>query len=365
MVSITKRPSKGIGGNAALPKVRNKKAISYAALLIPLLLGLYCLSWFAVVVISTRDANEPFELRGDHLRLRIIQQKQQQQKIRYKEKKQQYLQQAKLILMQLDQLNDSIPLSPASSQSRRQEMDGKQQENQKQHQKLSNSTNTKDKSTKNMESQFLVAVRKECIPGRDDSSGEINPTTHRQRECLRHVPTINQNKNDKSYKSKVDTKLAKPRIGLMFPPGYIGQSFAHWIANALEQSSSSNTSSSLHPTTNLTVDVDFLPTSHVPVYGYGKSHGYTKIIRFVTLPLSLAAYDAYLRESMSIAAMSSTSSLSSLSSSLLDFSSFRDELERMNSGINKDISSQITTEIMGSILQLITRWHCRLSRKLP
>ena len=31
------------------------------------------------------------------------------------------------------------------------------------------------------ESKFLTAIRKECIPGRDDKKGDINPTTHRSR----------------------------------------------------------------------------------------------------------------------------------------------------------------------------------------
>jgi hypothetical protein len=31
------------------------------------------------------------------------------------------------------------------------------------------------------ESKFLTAIRKECIPGRDDKKGDINPTTHRNR----------------------------------------------------------------------------------------------------------------------------------------------------------------------------------------
>jgi len=36
--------------------------------------------------------------------------------------------------------------------------------------------------------KYTTSISKECIPGRDDSNNEINPTTHRKRECLRHVP---------------------------------------------------------------------------------------------------------------------------------------------------------------------------------
>ena len=294
-----------------------------------------------------------------------------------KERDLQYLQRVKSILMQLDQLSNSSPLSSSSKSSSSLEqlqMNEPQlanpQHKQRQRQQLSNKSDNYNK-LKNIESQFLFAVRKECIPGRDDSNGEINPTTHRQRECLRHVPTIGQtktNNNDNNHKSEeVDMNLPKPRIGLMFPPGYIGQAFARWIADTLERSSTSSgiSRSASSSSSNLGIHLDIISTTHVPVYGYGKSHGYTKIIRFVSLPLSLAVYDASLHGLTSSTSPTATLSSSSSSSStgVADTSSLHDALERMKLGINKDGSSQTTTEMMGSILRLLLRWHCRLSRK--
>jgi len=102
--------------------------------------------------------------------------------------------------------------------------------------------------------------------------------------CLRHVP-LGKHISD-SYELEERMKQQKPRIGIMIPPGFIGESFADWVAGALRSTGD-----------DINMAVDIIPTSHVPVYGYGKSHGYTKLIRFVTLPLSLAVYDAYLMAS--------------------------------------------------------------------
>ena len=355
MVSITKRPAKGT------INIRSKKnkvvAVSFATLIIIVLIGMHSLSWFAIVVVSTRErVGQPsLEFRNNNTDpprlLRITQQNQEERGQRQKQQ-QQNLQRAKSILVQLDQLSKTIPLSSSSS-NEQQSVDEAQQENQQQLTSKNNNHNINK-----MESQFLSTVRKECIPGRDDSNGEINPTTHRQRECLRHVPTrIDRNKkSSNNHKSKEEEEedrklhLSKPRIGVMFPPGYIGQSFANWIADALKQSPSRSSS---------TMDVDILSTSHVPVYGYGKSHGYTKLVRFVPLPLPLAVYDAYLYGVLSSSSLEESSSSSSASPSLtvVDSSSLRDALERiMKTGTNNIAS-------MGRILRLILRWHCRLSRK--
>ena len=360
MVSITKRPAKGT------INIRSKKhkvvAVSFATLIIIVLIGMHSLSWFAIVVVSTRErVGQPsLEFRNntsDPPRLLKITQQKQEERGQHQKQQQQYLQRAKSILVQLDQLSKIIPLSSSSS-NKQQSVDEAQKENQQQ---LTNKNNN------NMELQFLSTVRKECIPGRDDYNGEMNPTTHRQRECLRHVPNrIDRNKkSSNNHKSKEEEEedrklhLPKPRIGVMFPPGYIGQSFANWIADALEQSPSRSSS---------TMEVDILSTSHVPVYGYGKSHGYTKLIRFVPLPLPLAVYDAYLygvlSSSSSEESSSSSAAATSSSLSVVDSSSLRDALERiMKFGTSNVASVPLTADTMGRILRLILRWHCRLSRK--
>jgi len=170
-------------------------------------------------------------------------------------------------------------------------------------------------------SSFQSAIRKECLPGRDDSKGEINPTTHKNRECLRFVPL-----------GKNDIRKQRPRIGIMAPPGIISDSLGLWIADVLMHTQKIGGSA----TDN--IELEIIPTSHVPVYGYGKSHGFTKLIRFVTLPLPLAVLDAYLWARNEA---SSTAQLSSVSSFL-----------------SSDPPSE---EVLALILRQIMRWHCRLS----
>jgi len=189
------------------------------------------------------------------------------------------------------------------------------------------------------ESKFLSIIRKECLPGRDDHSGEINPTTHQKRECLRHVP-LGKKLIDFTLtpQEELETRMKrqKPRIGLMIPPGFVSGAFAHWVADVLQQ-----TSKKLH------MEIDIVITSHVPVYGYGKSHGYTKLIRFISLPISLAAYDAYLMGSSTTRELRDTSS-----------STLQDVLEGMKLGRNAEPPSVVA---LGNMVQLVMRWHCRLS----
>ena len=178
---------------------------------------------------------------------------------------------------------------------------------------------------------FIDRCRRECIPGRDDKSGEINPTTHNARECLRHVSEKMQQ---------------RPRIGIMIPPGRIGRAFADWIVGALTVAVGSGGGS--------LVDIDIIVTSHVPVYGYGKSHGYTKLIRFVMLPLTLAAYDAYTYMSLL------------LTMTVGDGTSIADASLRggESQSITMKPASAMTPPTpasIGMVLRLMMRWHCRLS----
>ncbi|KAL7505693.1 hypothetical protein ACHAWX_000626 [Stephanocyclus meneghinianus] len=155
-------------------------------------------------------------------------------------------------------------------------------------------------------SKYSSIIQKECLPGRDDAKGEINPTTHKNRECLRYVPKNN----------------SKPRIGIMITPGFVSERLGMWISHTLKEMSKRTGN-----------ELEILLTSHVPVYGYGKSHGYSKLIR-ITLPLPLTLGDAFLYEK------SDNSSAG----------------ERMLVKIGSPTKSELET-----LLKLIMRWQCRLS----
>lgn len=134
------------------------------------------------------------------------------------------------------------------------------------------------KLTLKNEGPFLKASNKRCLPGIDDSQGEINKTTKKNRECLRHLP-------------KEDIQ----RIGILAPPGLISDAFALWVEGGVRAAYNAldggNGGGGGGTTALKTAKVDLIRSHRVPVYGYGKSHGWTKIIRLVTLPIGVGAYD--------------------------------------------------------------------------
>ena len=107
------------------------------------------------------------------------------------------------------------------------------------------------------------------------------------------------------------------RIGILSPPGSLGVAFNTFIDDVLK----------LHPPSrNRTLEI--IKMSHVPPYGYGKTHGFTKFIRMVTMPLLLAASDLV--------------------------------IDQVTQGLLPSIE-YITLEDVTQALRQIIRWHCRLS----
>ena len=185
--------------------------------------------------------------------------------------------------------------------------------------------------------KYTKSISKECIPGRDDSNNEINPTTHRKRECLRHVPL---GKHHDQIDLKYSMLKQKPRIGIMITPGYISHAIANLIKETIQQ-----TSEELH------FNLDIIITSSVPVYGYGKSHGYTKLIRINIMPLSLAVVDTYLYTAGMVLKKNDEGSSDVV---------LKDTIEELKLGRRLGVPSIST---VGMILSLIMRWNCRMSRE--
>jgi hypothetical protein len=105
------------------------------------------------------------------------------------------------------------------------------------------------------------------------------------------------------------------RIAILSPPGAIGYVFEKFIDEVVR----------LHKTPEQ--KMEFIKTSHSLPYGYGKTHGYTKVIRLATLPLRLAAADLVL------------------------------EQQHKEGGDTDDIAMH---DIVQATQQLV-RWHCRVS----
>ena len=101
------------------------------------------------------------------------------------------------------------------------------------------------------------------------------------------------------------------------------------------------------------MDIDIIITSHVPVYGYGKSHGYTKLIRLAMLPLPLAVNDAYYY---------SMNELTDDNESNNNNDSF--VIQNLDAALDETkfkYTTKPSSQTIGSITELLMRWHCRLS----
>jgi len=75
------------------------------------------------------------------------------------------------------------------------------------------------------------------------------------------------------------------RITLLAPPGKLTTFFSKLVERTIQAAGSK---------TKEGVSIEWLPTSHMAPYGYGKTHGWTKIIRVVPEPIMLGAADSLL-----------------------------------------------------------------------
>jgi len=106
------------------------------------------------------------------------------------------------------------------------------------------------------------------------------------------------------------------RIAVLVPPGEFGDWVTKWIIRTVRATFGKEQSEKLQ----------LIHISHIPPYGYGKTHGWMKIIRVLPSTLMLGAADA-------------------IRSSLDDGQS----------------QSNISLDDLKSAFRMLTRWHCRIS----
>jgi hypothetical protein len=125
------------------------------------------------------------------------------------------------------------------------------------------------------------ATIKSCLPS----------SSNKNKKCGEYVPpppppTGSNNNNNKPIQ----------KVALLAPPGDL----AHHIWNQMEvimlqhnnlNSQNQNTAAAKNESSNV-YDMDIIKTSHVPPYGYGKTHGLTKIVRLVAHPIVLQVTNA-------------------------------------------------------------------------
>jgi len=112
---------------------------------------------------------------------------------------------------------------------------------------------------------FRLTLR-DCIPNTKVPHGD---TTN---ECLQSTPT---------------GSIARQRIAIMSPESRVRSLFYDWLHQVLLILYN-------YDQLRMNQEFEFISTSHVPPYGYGGNHGYTKIIRLVRLPLSVHFMDSTL-----------------------------------------------------------------------
>lgn len=96
---------------------------------------------------------------------------------------------------------------------------------------------------------------------------------------------------DDNNEKKCGTHVPEPvgdaprmqRVVLVAPPGDLAGTLQTHVEQVVHEHNKHTAN---------TIKIDLITTTHVPVYGYGKTHGYTKIIRLVPSPLLLQATDA-------------------------------------------------------------------------
>jgi len=108
---------------------------------------------------------------------------------------------------------------------------------------------------------------KSCIPAENPKCKEFVPD-----------PLEEGDGNGSIKKKKVQ------RVALVTPPGDIASSLLNRIEDIAHEHNKRSNKKDL--------DIEVILTSHVPPYGYGKTHGLTKIIRLVPRPLLLEVLDA-------------------------------------------------------------------------
>jgi hypothetical protein len=183
------------------------------------------------------------------------------------------------------------------------------------------STNGVPNTTMRLEERnALPTDKKEIIP--------IKPLLHEpillqalQKSCLPQT-------NDHCKTFIPPNAGGKQRVALIAPPGDLTVQFLRVIQEVIEHATKKDD----------TVKIELLPTSHMAPYGYGKTHGLTRIIRVVPDPFVMGVTDTLLK-----------------SASLV-------QQDQQHSGESVSIrDSSITLQDLKTALRQQIRFHCRLS----
>lgn len=107
------------------------------------------------------------------------------------------------------------------------------------------------------------------------------------RDC---VPSTNQHNKCKTFVPEPSTAVGDvekvQRVAMIAPPGKLASAIRNHMRLVADQYNSRNDDGK-EP------KIKVIETSHVPPYGYGRSHGLTKIVKFMPQPVLLQVIDAF------------------------------------------------------------------------
>jgi len=159
-----------------------------------------------------------------------------------------------------------------------------------------------------------------------ECTGKMSPR-EASKPCLRHIPDNNQ---------------GKQRIVVLSTMDNIAREFASNLNLILSKE---------YPNSD---QIEITHSNHVPPYGYGKNHGWTKIVRLVHLPLMIEVGEAAIEWSKYQQNQEKIIVTNNGKSSIRHTGNI--ESPMYQSGDKNEIR-----KILSEITQQVIRWHCRLS----
>jgi hypothetical protein len=110
--------------------------------------------------------------------------------------------------------------------------------------------------------EMFQATVKSCLPGNEK----------KKQNCRQIIPD-----------PKGDDKKKVQRVAIIAPPGDLSSSLLRVVEQVVHHHN--------HRQNKVELDIEVIETSHVPPYGYGKTHGLSKVLRLAPEPLVLEVTD--------------------------------------------------------------------------
>jgi hypothetical protein len=115
--------------------------------------------------------------------------------------------------------------------------------------------------------EMFQATMKNCLPSEGEKNKKGNP------KCGEYIP-----------EPTGDDKKKVQRVAILCPPGDLSTALVKRVEQVMHHHNRRQS--------KLDLEIDVLETSHVPPYGYGKTHGLTKVLRLAPQPLVLEVTDS-------------------------------------------------------------------------